>query len=134
MSREKEAGEWEHKDKMWTYLIFMFLLVGIVVVINVVWRDPAAAEAGLKNFLGLPSWILASILFAVGILIYWIGLKMEPDWPEAVGAMMISGAIAWAELIVGWNKFDFGGLVVIPYVIPLLVFVILLMYAARNSR
>jgi hypothetical protein len=42
--------------------------------------------------------------------------------------------VAWFEMIVGWNHFDFGGMVVIPYLIPLLVFVLLLMYAVRNSR
>jgi hypothetical protein len=78
--------------------------------------------------------MLASILGGAGALVFWIGLKMEPDWPEAVGASMVAGAIAWFEIIVGWNRFDFGGLVVIPYVIPLVAFLLLLVYAVRNSR
>ncbi len=126
--------EWEHKDKMWTYLIFMFLLVAIVVVVNLVWQNPARAADGVKHFFGLPGWVLASILAVVGALVFWIGLKMEPDWPEAVGAFMIAAAVAWFEIIVGWKKLDFGGLVVVPYLIPLLLFVLLLMYAVRNSR
>jgi hypothetical protein len=126
--------EWEHKDKMWTYLIFMFLFVAIIVVINLVWKNPAAAQESVKHFLGLPGWALAAILALVGVLVFWIGLKMEPDWPEAVGALMIAAAVVWFEMIVGWGKFDFGGLVVIPYLIPLAVFVLLLMYAVRNSR
>ncbi|HUJ58134.1 MAG TPA: hypothetical protein VLX92_06570 [Kofleriaceae bacterium] len=131
---EHEETEWQHKDKMWTYLLFLFLLVGIIVAVNVVWKNPAGAEAGLKSFLGLPSWLLAAILFAAGLLIFWLGLKMEPDWPEAIGAAMMAGAVAWFELIAGWKKFDFGGLIVIPYLIPVFVFVLLLVYAVRNSR
>ena len=126
--------EWEHKDKMWTYLIFMFLFVGAIVLVNYVWKNPERAHEGMKTFLGLPAWALASVLAIVGFLVFWLGLKMEPDWPEAFGALMIAAAIAWFEHIVGWAKFDFGGLVVIPYLIPLLVFVLLLMYAVRNSR
>jgi hypothetical protein len=126
--------EWEHKDKMWTYLIFMFLLVAIVLVINFVWKNPETAQHGIKSFLGLPSGVLAGVLALFGTLVFWVGLKMEPDWPEAIGAMMIAGAVAWFEIIVGWNRFDFAGLVVIPYLLPLVVFVLLLMYAVRNSR
>ncbi|HTR54232.1 MAG TPA: hypothetical protein VMJ10_26250 [Kofleriaceae bacterium] len=126
--------EWEHKDKMWTYLIFAFLFVGIIIAINVVWKNPSGAESAFKNFLGLPSYVLALVLLLLGALIFWVGLKMEPDWPEALGAAMIAGSIAWFEKIVGWSHFDFGGLVVIPYLIPLFAFVLLLMYAVRNSR
>jgi len=126
--------EWEHKDKMWTYLIFMFLFVGIIIAINVVWKNPSGAESAFKDFLGLPSYVLALVLLLLGALVFWVGLKMEPDWPEALGAAMIAGSIAWCEKIVGWSHFDFGGLVVIPYLIPLFVFVLLLMYAVRNSR
>jgi hypothetical protein len=126
--------EWEHKDKMWTYLIFLFLLVGIVVLVNVVWKNPSAVGSSLKSFMGLPGWLLATIMAFVGGLIFWVGLKMEPDWPEAVGAFFVAGAITWLELIVGWSKFDFGGLVVVPYLIPVVVFVLMLVYAVRNSR
>jgi hypothetical protein len=126
--------EWEHKDKMWTYLIFMFLFVGGVVAVNFIWKNPDTAEHGIKSFLGLPAGVLAGVLALVGILVFWVGLKMEPDWPEAVGAFMIAAAIAWFEIIVGWSHFDIGGMVVIPYLIPLMAFVLLLMYAVRNSR
>ena len=123
----------KHKDKMWTYLILMVLLIAIVLVINLVWQNPARAHAGMKHFIGLPAWALAAIAFVVGALIFWGGLKVEADWPEAVGAFLISGSIAWFELIVGWNHFSVGGLVVLPYLLPLVAFVLLLMYGMRNS-
>jgi len=121
------------RSKMWTYLILMALLVGIVLVINLVWKNPDAARNGVKHFLGLPAWALATVAFVVGALIFWFGLKIETDWPEAIGAFVISGSVAAFEIIVGWNKFAFAGIVVIPYLIPLVVFVLLLMYALRKS-
>ena len=123
----------KHKDKMWTYLILMFVLIAIVLILNIVWKNPARAEAGVKHFLGLPGWALAVTAFAVGGIIFWLGLKVEADWPEALGAFMISGSIAALEFIVGWKHFDLGGIVVIPYLIPLAAFVLLLMYGMRNS-
>lgn len=129
-----EQTEWKQKNKVWTYLIMAMLLVIVVVVVNLVWKNPARAEQGVKHFLGLPSWTLASIAAVVGLLVYWGGLKVEPEWPEAVGAFLISGAIAAFELIVGWNRFDLGGIVVIPYLIPLVVFVLLLMYAMKRGK
>ncbi|HTL38171.1 MAG TPA: hypothetical protein VL326_33810 [Kofleriaceae bacterium] len=121
------------RSKMWTYLILMALLVGIVLMINLVWKNPDAARNGVKHFLGLPAWALATVAFVVGAIIFWFGLKIETDWPEAIGAFVISGSVAAFEIIVGWNTFAFGGIVVIPYLIPLVVFVLLLMYALRKS-
>ncbi|MDB4953905.1 MAG: hypothetical protein JWO36_1474 [Myxococcales bacterium] len=128
-----EQTEWRQKTKVWTYLIMAMLLVVIVVVINVVWKNPVRAEAGIKHFLGLPGWALASITAVVGILVFWGGLKVEPEWPEAFGAFLVAGAIAWFELIVGWNRFDLGGMVVIPYLIPLVVFLLMLAYALKRG-
>jgi hypothetical protein len=135
MSQEQAEHSFlgKHKDKMWTYLILMVLLIVIVLVINLVWQNPARASAGIKHFLGLPAWALAAIAFVVGALVFWGGLKVEADWPEAVGAFLISGSIAWFELIVGWNHFAVSGLVVLPYLIPLVVFVLLLMVGMKNS-
>ncbi len=121
------------RSKVWTYLILMVLLVVAVIVINVVWINPGAASAGLKSFFGLPSWALATITFLVGAIIFWVGLKMETDWPEAIGAFLIASSIAWFEIIAGWNRFALGGIIVIPYVIPLAAFAILLMYGMRKS-
>jgi hypothetical protein len=123
-----------HRDKMWTYLILAVLLIAIVIVINVVWKNPATASAAAKHFLGLPGWALAAVMFALCGLVFWAGLKVEPDWPEAIGAFLMAGSIVWFELIVGWSHFDVGGLFVIPYLIPIAVFLLLLMYGIRNSR
>lgn len=121
------------RSKVWTYLIMMVVLVAIVVVINLTWKNPDTMSSGVKSFFGLPSWALATVTFLAGAIIFWLGLKMETDWPEAIGAFLISGAIVWFEFIVGWNRFALGGLVVIPYVIPIVTFVLLLVYGMRRS-
>ena len=121
------------RSKIWTYLILMVLLVAIVVVINLVWLNPGAASAGVKSFFGLPSWALATITFLVGAVVFWLGLKMETDWPEAIGAFLISGSVVWFELIIGWNKLAVGGVVVVPYILPVAMFALLLMYGMKRS-
>lgn len=120
------------RSKVWTYLILMMVLVTLVVVVNVVWKNPTAASDGLKSFFGLPAWALATVMFLAGAIIFWAGLKIETDWPEAIGAFLIAGSIAWFELIAGWSKFELG-LVVVPYLIPLAVFGLLLMYGMKKS-
>ncbi|NVB82665.1 MAG: hypothetical protein HOV81_30085 [Kofleriaceae bacterium] len=120
------------KSKVWTYLILMVVLIGIVILINVVWKNPTLAREGVKSFFGLPTWALATITFLVGAIVFWVGLKIETDWPEAIGAFLIAGSVAAFELIAGWSKFELG-LVVVPYLIPLVVFVLLLMYGMKKS-
>ncbi|MBL9014279.1 MAG: hypothetical protein JNL83_08885 [Myxococcales bacterium] len=120
------------RSKVWTYLILMMVLVGLVVVVNVVWKNPTAASEGFRSFFGLPSWALATVMFLAGAIIFWAGLKIETDWPEAIGAFLIAGSVAWFQLIIGWNKFELG-LVVVPYIIPLAVFGLLLMYGMKKS-
>jgi hypothetical protein len=121
------------KSKVWTYLILMFALVGIALALNLVWNDPHRASEGIKSFFGLPGWALATVMFIVGALVFVMGLKIETDWPEAFGAFLISGSIVWMEVIVGWNRFAPGHLVVLPYIIPIAVFVLLLMYGMKKS-
>ena len=121
------------RSKIWTYLILMVLLVVVVLIINLVWLDPHRASSGLKSFVGMPSWALATVTFLAGAIIFWLGLKMETDWPEAVGALFIASAAVWAEMILGWHRFQLGGVVVIPYVLPLAVFAGLLIYGMKRS-
>ena len=120
------------KSKMWTYLILMVVLIAIVITINLVWKNPTAAKEGFKSFVGLPTWALATVMFLAGAIIYWVGLKIETDWPEAIGAFLIAGSTATFMLVAGWSKFELG-IVVLPYVIPLAVFVLLLMYGMKKS-
>lgn len=120
------------KSRVWSYLILMVLLIGVVLAINLVWKNPEAARDGVKTVIGLPTWALATIVFVIGALIFWFGLKVETDWPEAIGAFLIAGSVAAFEFIVGWSRFEVG-LVVVPYLIPLAVFVLLLMYGMKKS-
>lgn len=129
----EDPSEWKQKSKVWTYLIMIMVLVGVVILINVVWNDPHRAENGIKEFFGLPSWALATITFVIGALVFWGGLKVEPEWPEALGAILIGASVAAFEIIIGWNRFDLGGMVVIPYLIPLVVVVGLMMYAMKRG-
>jgi len=122
-----------HKDKVWTYLILMGVLIVVALVINFEIGHGEAAVSGMRTFIGLPSWALALVAFVVGSIIYWLGLKVETDWPEALGAFLISGSIVALELVIGWSSFDLGGLYVIPFLLPLVVFIGLLMYAIRKS-
>jgi hypothetical protein len=121
------------RSKVWTYLIFMILLVIVAVVVNVVWNDPTSAREGMSTFLGLPSYTLALVLFLIGAIVFWLGLKMETDWPEGIGAFLITAAVTWGQFIIGWSRFDLGGLVVLPYLIPILTFSLLLIYAMKKS-
>ena len=128
---EKEfAGK--KRASVWTYLILAVLLIGGAVVVNLVVKNPEAARATVDRFVGLPTWALATVALVVGLFIYWIGLKVETDWPEYIGAFIVAGAVTAFEFIIGWEKLEFG-LVVIPYVIPLLVFVVLIIVAMKKS-
>jgi hypothetical protein len=121
------------KSKMWTYLILMMLLVVGAVIFNIVFNDPARAKEGVRSFLGLPGWALAAVTFVAGALIFWLGLKVETDWPEAIGAFLIAASVFAFEVIIGWKRFDIGGIFVLPYILPLGVFVILLMIGMKKS-
>jgi hypothetical protein len=121
------------KSKLWTYLILMMVLVLGAVIFNLVFNDPTMMKNGVKSFFGLPGWALAAITFVVGALIFWAGLKVETDWPEAVGAFMIAASVAAFEIIIGWKRFDVGGMFVLPYILPIGVFVILLMVGMKKS-
>jgi hypothetical protein len=120
------------RASVWTYLIFAVLLLVGAIVANLVIKNPEAARDDLARFVGLPAWALATIALVVGAGIYWVGLKVETDWPEFVGAFTIAGAVTAFELIIGWHKLELG-LVVVPYVIPLFVFVVLIIVAIKKS-
>jgi hypothetical protein len=122
------------RAKMWTYMIGAITLLVLAIVANFAIKNPETMKHGVQSFLGLPRWAFPLIMGGAGAVIYWVGLKIETDWPEAVGAFLIAGAVVAAELLFGWNKFALGGLSVIPYVIPFGVFVVLLIVGMVKSK
>ncbi len=122
------------RAKMWTYLIlFGVLLVGILVA-NFALSNPELAKNGVDTVAGLPGWAFPVMGVVIGAGVYWVGLKVETDWPEAVGALLISGSIAAAEVMIGWNKFQVGGMVVVPFILPIGVFAVLLAVGMVRSK
>jgi uncharacterized integral membrane protein len=122
------------KAKLWTYLIFGTLLVLGVLLANFALVNPDLTRRSVDYFLGLPYWAFPVIVGLIGVLIYMLGLTIETDWPEALGAFVIGGSVAWAEFLIGWDRFVVAGLAVTPYAIPLLTFLGLLMVAMVKSR
>ena len=122
------------KAKLWTYLIFGTVLALGILVANFALVNPALARRGVDYFLGLPVGAFPVIAGVLGALIYVLGLKIETDWPEALGALLVAGAVAWGEFLIGWDRFVVGGMAVTPYVIPLLTFLVLLMVGLLKSR
>ena len=122
------------RAKVWTYIILGLVLVVGIVVGNFALSNPEMAAEGVDAFMGMPPWAFPGIVAAVGLVIFLLGLKLETDWPEGLGAMMIAGAVAWGEIMVGWQKFELGGLVVVPYAIPIIVFLVLMAYSVVRSR
>jgi len=122
------------RAKMWTYLIFAVVLIVGIVVANFALSNPDLARNGMDAFLGMPPWAFPLVAAVVGLLVFWMGLKLETDWPEGVGALIIAGAIASGEILLGWEKFQLGGMVVVPYVIPLVVFLALMGYSMVRSK
>lgn len=131
MTAEK-AYMGKSRAKVWTYTFLAVLILVGAIVANAAFSNPDIAKNGVKSFLGMPGWALATVTFALGAGIYWIGLKVETDWPEFVGAFLIAGSVAALQFIIGWSHFELG-LVVLPYVIPVAVFVILLMIGMKKS-
>ena len=122
------------KAKLWTYLIFGILLVLGVLLANLALVDPELTRRSVDYFLGLPSWAFPVIAGVLGVLIFALGLRIETDWPEALGALLIAGSVAWGEFLIGWDRFVVAGLAATPYVIPVVTFLVLLMVGMVKSR
>jgi len=122
------------KAKLWTYIILLLALVVGVVVFNFAIKNPDLAKGGVDSFLGLPGFVFPIIAGLVGLLVFWLGLKIESDWPEALGALLIAGSVGAAEVMIGWDTFAFGGMAVVPYVLPIAVFLVLLAIGMAKSR
>lgn len=122
------------KARLWTYMIAAMALVLGALAVNFALTNPELAEKGIETFLGMPRWGFPLVGMVVGTLIYSVGLKIETDWPEALGALMVAGSVAAGEVLIGWNRFALGGLVVLPYAIPVLVFVVMMMMGTARSK
>jgi len=121
------------KARVWTYLILAGLLLVGLLVANFAWENPEDARSALDGFIGLPGWAIAAIAAVVGALVFWGGLKIEADWPEALGAAMIAGAVLAVEVMVGLDHFSFG-ISFLPYFIPLAIFVVLFGVGMAKSK
>ena len=122
------------RAKMWTYFILAVVLVVGTVVANFALTNPETAREGVDVVMGLPTWSFVAIAIGAGLLIFLVGLKLETDWPEGLGALLVAGGIAGGELLLGWEKFMIGGLVVVPYLIPVAVFLVMMGYSIARSR
>lgn len=122
------------KDKLWTFVIVGLLLVILFVVLNYTVGNYDSAKAGVKKFLSLPSWLFPIIIGVVGLGIFWLGLKIETDWPEVLGAGLIAVAVGLAEIMIGWRKFAVGDLSIVPIVLPIAVFLIFIVIGMAKSR
>lgn len=122
------------RAKRWTYLIVLVLLFGLFIVLNYVIGDYESAKSGVNKFLNLPGWLYPIILGLVGLGVFWFGTKIEADWPEVLGAGMISIAVAVAEIMIGWQKFALGGLTIMPVLIPIGVFLLFLVVGMLKTR
>lgn len=110
------------KSRVWTFLILGTLLLVGLLAAEAAWQNPDQARAALHGFLGMPGWTLAGITAGVGLLIFYLGLKIEADWPEALGAAMISAAFLSGEIMLGLDHFELGRLALMPFILPLLLF------------
>ncbi|MCC6131670.1 MAG: hypothetical protein IT186_17270 [Acidobacteria bacterium] len=123
-----------YKSRMWTYIFLGFALVVAVLAGNFFLSKPELAEKGVDVFLGLPSWAYPGLTAIIGAVVFWIGLKVEADWPEALGAFLVAGSVAAFEFLIGWKKFELGGLAVLPYILPAVVFLLLMVVGTARSR
>jgi hypothetical protein len=122
------------KAKLWTYIIIGMLLIVGILIFNFAIKNPETAEKGFDAFLGLPNWAFVAIAGGLGIIIFYLGLKIETDWPEFIGALLIAGALLAAEIMFGWDNFELGGIAVIPYILPVAVFLVLIVIGMTKSR
>ncbi|MFH2006520.1 MAG: hypothetical protein ABI333_08045 [bacterium] len=122
------------KDKLWTFVIVGILLVISFVVLNYTVGNYESAKSGIGKFLSLPGWVYPIIVGGVGLVIFWLGLKVEADWPEVLGSGLIAVAVAVAEVMIGWKKFALGGMSIVPIAIPVGVFLIFIVIGMLKSR
>ncbi|MCB9570027.1 MAG: hypothetical protein H6710_22870 [Myxococcales bacterium] len=124
----------QEKSRMWSWLLLGLVLVIGVVIANFAVKNPELADQGMDAVLGLPAWAFPTIGGALGLVIFWIGLKVESDWPEAIGALLVAGSVTAGEVLVGWSSFELFGVAAIPYALPVVVFIVMLMIGLSRSK
>lgn len=129
-----ESSHRAEKGRMWTYLILAVGVVLIAVIANFAISNPEMASKGVDAVMGMPPWAIPAIGAAIGLVLFFVGLKIEADWPERAGAVLVGASIAGGEFLLGWKNFELGGLQVIPYAIPVVVCLGLMMYANARSK
>jgi len=122
------------KDRLWTFLIVGILLLITFVALNYVIGNYAAAKSGVNTFLSLPAWVFPIVIGGLGLVIFWFGLKVETDWPEILGAGLIAIATGVGEIMIGWKKFAFSDMTIVPIAIPIGVFLIFIVIGMLKSR
>lgn len=124
----------QRKSRMWTWLILAFVL-GLGILAGNVWlKNPDLAREGVDTVANMPAWMFPGIGAVIGLVVFWVGLKVETDWPEALGALLVAGSVAAGEIMIGWQDFELGGIAAVPYIIPFLVFVVMLMVGLAKSK
>ncbi len=122
------------RAKMWTYLIAGGALLLLILVANFAIVNPDLARDGATTFLSLPAWAFPVIIGVLGLGMYVMGLKIEADWPELAGAVMIGGSVLAGEILLGINNFAIGGIAAIPYILPLVIFLGLMGYSMVKTK
>ncbi len=122
------------KDKLWTFLIVGILLVGTFVALNYTIGNYESAKSGVGKFLSLPGWVFPIIIGLLGLVIFWLGLKIETDWPEVLGAGLLALATGVGEIMIGWQKFAINGMTIVPIAIPIGVFLLFIVIGMLRSR
>ncbi len=122
------------KARRWNYLILGTLLLLGMWAGQAAWEHPDEARTVLEGLIGLPAWAMVSLVSGLGAMMFYLGLKIEADWPEALGAALIAGAFLAVEILFGLQHFVFGGITLTPYVLPLLVFAALFGVGLARSR
>lgn len=119
---------------MWTYCIVGVVLVLGAVIGNFAMNNPELAKNGIDTIAGMPSWAFPTAAGVFGLILFYVGLKIETDWPEYVGSALVAGSIVAGEVLLGWSNFELGGIAAIPYAIPALVLIVMLMIGNAKSR
>jgi uncharacterized integral membrane protein len=122
------------KDKLWTYLIVGILIVVLFIVLNYVIADYGSAKAAALKFLGLPGYLYPIIIGAIGLVVWYLGTKIETDWPEVVGAGLIAVAVGVGEIMIGWRKFAVGGMSIVPILLPVVTFLVFIGLGVARSK